>query len=297
MSLMSDIRGTPERVWSLVRLLDAYDGELPREEVFHWLDPLGTDEKGTAVDNTIGAARSLALISADEKGSTLRLDDHNLPKDIDGFSDWVHARLVGLPSDHADAIVLTAFAWFIAMSGKHRNTTWLKKSGNDIADSIRHDLASDGEASTFNVTRYPRWRDWIQFLGLGFDMPVRGGTVFYPHVTERMERVIVRDFIHVFDAGADIEAEGFLEHLAEAMPYVDEGRLFKAVAARVDWASQAKQLSPVTSTALRDLHDDGRIELVVRGDERQMYQLTPDPAHRISAFSFVRLTRTGTVDG
>src|SRR5437762_5592214 len=109
MSLMSDTQGTPERVWSLVRLLGAHGGEMPRHDVKEWLDPLERDTLGTAVANTIGAASSLGLVSTDNNGKSLRLEVSDLPRDIDCFSDWVHDRLAKLPGDDSDAIVLAAF--------------------------------------------------------------------------------------------------------------------------------------------------------------------------------------------
>ncbi len=288
MSLMTDTQGTPERVFALAQLIAARGGQIPRDEVRHWLDLTSADDKeSTAVRQTVGAASSLGLVGVDTASKSLVLGVNNLPRDRATFSDWVHEQLVSLPQAHPDAVVLRAFAWFVANVGKHRGTTWLSDLSNQqIADAIRSDIASDEEGSTFNVTRYPRWRDWITFLGLAYDVPLKGGNVFYPYVTERLRR-LYDELFEGIDAGQEMEVEAFLTRLSDRMPYLDNGPLFVDMTERVEWSPSPGRLSPVTSTALRDLHDSGVLELRMHGDARDAYSLSPDPTHRIAAFRAV----------
>lgn len=298
MSLMTDTQGTPERVFALARLIAARGGHIPREEVRHWLDPQNDEDKeSTAITQTVGAARSLALIRVDNASNSLVLDVNSLPDNPATFSDWVHERLVGLRDDHPDGVVLQAFAWFVASVDQHRGTTWLNdRSNTDIADTIRGVLGGDGQGSTFNSTRYPRWRDWITFLGLAYDMPLKGSNIFYPFVVERMRRLL-DELFKGKDTGDEMEAEVFLKRLSTRMPYLDRGSLFADMAARIGSAPKPGSLSPVTSTALRTLNDLGLLELRMHGDARDAYSLSPDPTHRPSAFRTVAPSAPGGSDG
>ena len=288
MSLMSDTQGTPERVWALVRLVAARGGRIPREEVRHWLDPISWDaSESTAVAQTVGAASSLELVNLDATTKSLILGINKIPGDPLAFTDWIHERLVGLPSLHPDAVVLRAFAWFVANSAKQQGTTWMNGLSNqNIADSIRSALGHDSEGATFNATRYPRWRDWITFLGLGYDVPLKGSTIFFPYVIERMRR-LRDDIFKDVNTSVEIDAKAFLERLARRMPYLDGGTLFDDMAQRVGWSPTSRQLSSVMSTALRGLHDCGTLELRMYGDTRDAWSLSPDPTHKIGAFRTV----------
>ena len=286
MSLMSDTQGTPERVWALVRLVSAHGGRMPRDDVRHWLDPLHSDAReATAVTQTVGAASSLALVSHDTTSKSLILGINEFPGDLVAFADWVHERLIGLPDFHPDAVVLGAFAWFVANSAKQKGMTWMNgRSTNDIADSIRSALGNDSEGATFNATRYPRWRDWITFLGLGYDVPFKGGAIFLPYVVERMRR-IQNDVFK--DTGAEVDAKAFLARLSSLMPYLDGGTLFDDMAQHIGWSPTLGRLSPVTSTALRELHDRKVLELRTYGDTRDDCALSPDRTHKIQSFRTV----------
>jgi hypothetical protein len=58
---------------------------------------------------------------------------------------------------------------------------------------------------------------------------------------------------------------------------------------RIRWSAPARQLSIVLSTALRDLDDDGVLELKMYGDAPNAFTLYPDPTHRKQAFIAVLL--------
>lgn len=289
MSLMSDTQGTPERVWSLVSLLRAHGGKLEREGVRVWLDPFETDSKGTAVQQTIGAAASLDLVESDRAGGTVRLLVDELPETQTDFTDWVHAKLVNTHPEDANSVVLDAYAWFIANSGKEKGTTWAQAMSTDaLTERIRVDLTPEGEEGRFNKTRYPRWRDWIAFMGLGIDLPLTGGKAFYPYATARFEREMgwLRK---QFGTGQEIAAEAFLDAVVRRMPYLDLGDLFQTAASRIRWSPPQRQLSIVFSTALRELDDEGVLELKMYGDAPNAFTLHYDQTRRKEAFVSVVL--------
>lgn len=304
MSLLSDTRGTPNTVWALIRLLSSHAGELEREAVWGWLDPLDTriDEhghtkKGNTFDQTLGAAASLGLIESDRNSNTVRLLVSDPPTDIHGFSDWVHEHLATIPPDDSDSVVLEAYSWFVASCAKEKGTIWIKSlSREQLADKINMALLSDrrtaDEENRFNTTKLPRWREWIGFIGLGIDMPSTARPTFYPYVTERLERE-VKKLTQGFRSDEEISASTFLMALAERMPYIDGGAHFDVAAKRIGWKPTPRQLSIVLSNSLRELHDEGLLELKMYGDTRDAFTLSPDPTHRVESFLTVTLKSTG----
>lgn len=283
---MTDIQGTPERIWALVKLLSAQGPEMQRASVKNWMDPFESDPKGSAINNTIGACASLGFVEANSQSVCLTMTD--VPGDIDAFADRVHARLKDTPSDHGDSVVLEVLAWFVARSAKEQGTTWVGDYRTDaICDVIRHDIRVGEDDKRFNPTRYPRWRDWMSFLGLGIDIP-RMGTLqtFYPCVTERLARVI-RKLNSVMGTDRDIEADEFVKAIASEMPYMDGGVLYEVAIERVKAPRAQRQLSPVFSVALRDLQADGLLDLRMHGDAKGALNLASDPTEKLQAFRYV----------
>jgi hypothetical protein len=308
MSLLSDTRGTPHTVWAVVNLLNSNNGELGREALWGWMDPFNTglDEHGKAkagnvLDQTLGAAASLDLIETDRSTNTIRLSVSSTPSTLSSFSDWVHGRLTSVPLEHPDSVVLEAYAWLVASCAKNKGTTWIRlRSRNQLADAINTALISEqtgsNEDNRFNSTKLPRWRDWLGFMGLGLDMPTDDrGTTFYPSVTERMERELNKLRME-FGTEKEVEGSEFLSAIAGRMPYIDGGAQFNLAAKRIAWKPNPRQLSIVTSTALRDLHDDGLIELKMYGDTRDAYILSADATHRFNSFKTITLKATETAD-
>jgi hypothetical protein len=300
MSLLSDTRGTPNTVWALIHLLSTNAGELQQEGVSGWLDPLdtridehGKTKKGNTFDQTLGAAASLGLIENDRNSKTIKLLVSDLPSDIQGFSDWVHEHLATIPLEDSDSVVLEAFAWFVASCAKEKGTDWIKSlSREQLADNINAALLSDrkiaDEENRFNTTKLPRWRDWVGFMGLSIEMPSTGRPTFYPYVTGRFERE-VKQLSEKLGHDEEITAATFLAALSERMPYVDGGAHFNLAAKRIGLKPTPRQLSIVLSNSLRELHDEGVLELKTRGDARDVYTLSKDQTHRIESFLTVTI--------
>ncbi|MCO6440209.1 MAG: hypothetical protein J5I81_03790 [Nitrococcus mobilis] len=289
MSLMTDIQGTPARVWSLVSLLRAHGGELSREGVKGWLDPFDTDTKGTAISNTIRAAASLELIQSDSTSYSLQLRSDKMPETLMGFADRVHTKLVETPADQGNSVILEVYAWFVANCAREKGTTWVEReSADSLTEKIRVAITPEGQPGRFNSTRYTRWRDWIAFTGLGVDLPIPRGQSFYPSATVRLDREL-EALRHRFGIGEQVPADMFLDALVQRMPYLDGGHLFLEAAGRIGWSPPARQLSIVFSSALRELDDEGVLELKMLGDAPNAFALHHDPTHRKQAFVSVVL--------
>jgi hypothetical protein len=134
----------------------------------------------------------------------------------------------------------------------------------------------------------PYWREWISFLGLGIETPSTQQQVFYPYITERLNREI-NELSSKFGFDVEIEASDFLRELRKRMPYIDEGTHFKLAAKRIGFNPAPRELSIVFSTALRELQDDGVIDLKMYGDARDAFILSGDPTHKQKSFRTVTI--------
>lgn len=285
MSLLSSTQGTPERVWSLINLLQAHEGRLPRESVFEWLSPTFVQAgqkrviSGEPDGQAVGAATSLELVERD--GASLALTA-SAPVSFQAFSDQVHARLCSIDETDPDYVVLETFAWVAVEVERRQSTGWAASSPQEFADAAEHALGGSDERR-FNSTKLPPWRRWITLLGLGVDLP---GVGFYPYVTERVRRELTSSGLQ---AGVELKAAEVLAALARRAPYLDGGALFNSVAERVGVRLPSRRVTRLLSTALRDLHEEGALALTVRGDASELIELAPDGQHPIKTVQTIVL--------
>lgn len=291
MSLLSSTRGTPERVWSLVSALAVNQGCLGRDEADALLNPAFTrggdvvKQDPTAFAQTLSAATSLGIVGIDQ--ATLRLRPGLDAADFNAFGDWVHDRLIALDSGEKDAVILETYAWVAVESDRQRSTGWMNDwTTNEFADAANQSLpegADDDGERRINTTKLSRWRDWLISLGLMVPLPV-GERAWLPSATARAARELARMDLPRDEA---IEATAFLAALATRLPYLDGGSMFEAAMRRQVHTKATSQLSPILSACLRDIYDDGLIELNVLGDTGAAVTLWRETTHTIKAFDSV----------
>lgn len=286
MTLLSSPQGTPERVWSLIAGLAALGGTSPRAAYDDLLNPgflrdgAEVKAKATLAADTHNAALSLGLVQSSRDHVSLSAQ---VPSDFAGFADLVHDRLVSLEAVGADTAILEGFAWIVAQSDRLGGIEWIYQTGRDaFADQANAGLTG----KDMNTTRLPAWRRWLAFLGLGVIMPHDRNAPDFPSPTRRMVRELERLEL---SAGAKLGAGEFVSLLARRMPYLDRGRLFNQACQRIAHAPNGARLSPLYSSALRELHDEQSIRLVPSGDAAERIRLTEDSSHSIEAFTTVIL--------
>lgn len=294
MSLLSDTNHSPQRVFALLRLLEAEGGALDFDAIKSWFKPefRGGEQRTSEgehinIRQMLGAATSLDLITSDAQNH-YRLRSA-VPATLDDFADMIHDRLVTVDWSDADSIVLEAFAAMVALSEIEQGTTWLDVNAKERASRINSAVRRDGteeedeSKNRFNSTKASPWKRWIVFLGLGISMP-KGD--LYPYPVVRLEREIAR----MRAAGLlkeETDIEPFLEAIAVRLPYFDNGRLFAASAEQIRLPPMGRRLSRVLTGALRDLHDDKRIALHTIGDAKESYAMTGEP-HVVKSVKSVR---------
>jgi hypothetical protein len=288
-SLLSSTQGTPERVWSAIRVVEAEGGRIGREDLWTWLNPdfrlngAPRDNSDKAERQVISAASSLELLTLEGRDYVLNapaLDSY------EAYADLVHDRLCRLPTDHADFILLETFAW-LGLKAESSGTEWA--AAGDFADRVEFDIGDPaaGDARRFNPTKQTSWRRWMSFLGLAVDLPLpRLG--FHPNVTRRLAIELERAELPV---EVPLPIETVLRAIAQRMPYLDRGSLRAHVAARMSVKDEPSRLSHLLSSALRELHDEGRIVLERRGDALGYADLAPDPFHDVKSVLTVTLNK------
>lgn len=287
MSLLSSTQGTPERVWSLVKTLEALNGSAPKRDLAGWLEPGYTTVTSSqrsdqdAADTRVafaqsqGAAASLGLIEV--QASEVRLTSE-LPAAYAEYADFVYDALLALPKDHPDAVLLAAFACVAVISDRDGPGWFSEASAKQIADAVDAGLErSETKERKFNDTKLAPWRRWMTFLGLMSPMP-EGAS---PSIAHRLHKELLRENLAL---EAETPAAVLLETLRRRMPFLDGGALYAAAAARLE-APLPRTLGALISAALRDLHDEGRLELRLIGDAGDFVQLADDPQHKLVTFN------------
>ncbi len=294
MSLLSTPTGRPDRVFSLISLVRAMDGRLEQEAALRWLAPAirATDESSFSepqpdrVREVFRVARDLKLLDAEGQAWVAKGE---LPATRRELATRVHACLRELPAEDPDAVMLRAYAWFALFVERDGCSALLGRSAkeisNDIAEALGEGRASD-EDKVFNPTKFSAWKDWMAFLGLGWnDLP--GATGFQPEPSRR----IIEELSLIAAGRTRIEGHEFVSALAGALPYLDGGPLFEKACATQRVRPPEGQLSRLTSAALRSLHDEEALKLVMEGDAKKGVALFPDRLHELQFFSHVDFAR------
>lgn len=292
MSLLTATQGTPGRVYALLRLLQEAGEALPTDSIAGWLVPRNVIEREEvprpkeALEQTISAARSLCLIS---ESSPVSLSIQ-VPDTIEAFADLAHGQLCSLPAEDANAVVLKVYAWFVIRAEQDPGS--LHRPGREalVAEIDGAFPRSEGEdARTFNPTKFVPWARWASFLGLGSELP---NTPFFPYPAERILREL-RAIAAERGFDCELDFREVREQLSTRMSYLDGGEFFLEMAQRVGF--RARTLSRVLSNALRDLHQEGQIQLTALGDSAERVPFAPDPVDQTGLPGANRIRIVGEV--
>lgn len=288
MSLLTDTQGTPERVWSVLSAL-ANLGEQPRPELERLLNPGVKPHlelvKPVNIRQVLGAATSIGGIDGDRTTAASGLTASVLTQTQ--MADWMHDMLCGLEADDKNAVIFETYAWLAARSDKSGSMAWMHEMNAGTFASAAAEgllgLDDDGDVK-MNSSKVVAWRRWLNFLGLAVVLP--SPMQAQPSPAARLQRELVRAGV----AGQTLPAQAFIGLIAERMPYLDRGRLYRQACERLGHPPSSTQLSPLLSVALRDLHDEGVIEMTQVGDAAGIIRLTEDPTHPTNGFLSVHVT-------
>lgn len=302
MSLLSTPTGRPERVFTLLSVVRSLGGRVAASDAKKWLAPQyrfadvapATDVErvaraGDRVREVFRVAKDLNVLAA-EKDDWVATG--TLPATRRDFARLVHSHLCGLSAGEPDAVLLRAYAWCAAYIEGSGTAAFVSMTAKDLARDIAAGLGrkSDGEDErSFNTTKLSAWKDWMSFLGLGWnDLP--GTTGFLPDPSRRIEEELAT----LISSNSQAEAEEFMAAVTRSFPYLDGGTLFEEACTAVSVRPPHGRLSRILSQALRALDANGILNCKMLGDSTKAIQLFPDPLSSINAFTHVE--RTSEVD-
>lgn len=291
MSVLSATSGTPERVFALLKLLDALGAPSDRSTIESLMtskvDREAGEENRTSIQQTLAAARGLNLIS--EAEGKVGLGQSPGPSSYLSFADLVHERLVSKDVGDGNSVVLEAFAYVAHRSDAEGGPHWfMEMAGERLAEALRDFIDAQREESgkgTFNTTRTSHWQKWTDLLGLTVSFG-RGRS--FPDITSRLWREIAAG--EASPTNVDVPAREFLSRVLHRMPYLPGG----ARSVELLGPATTEGVSELLSAALRDLEDDGRLRLVVIGDAGGAIKLADDEVRPAKSFNSVTIVRNGS---
>jgi hypothetical protein len=237
---------------------------------------------GERVREVFRVARDLKLLDADQNDWVSTCE---LPATRRELALHVHAHLRGLAAEDPDAVLLRAYAWCVAYAEVNGTAALVGKTASELAREIAAGLGRSKEEDderSFNPTKLSAWKDWMAFLGLGWnDLP--GANGFLPDPSRRIEE----ELLILTSQRPRVEAEVFVEAIAKSLPYLDGGLLFEEACATGLARPPKGRLSRVLSQALRALEGNEVLRCEMEGDAKKSIALFPDPLSSTNAFSHV----------
>jgi hypothetical protein len=270
------------------------DGRVAQDAAIRWLAPAAraADEAAGFLDPQPERVREIFRVTRDLRLLEVDGDDWvataPLPATRREFALRAHAHLRDLAADDADAVVLRAYAWFVAYTQRVglAGLVSTKVKASEIVNQLSEALGKErgaAEGKAFGSTKYPAWKDWMAFLGLGWnDLP--GASGFQPDPSRR----IAEELPALIEQGRRMEAHEFVATLAKNLPYLDGGPLLIEALEAQGVRHTEGQLCRLTSAALRGLHDEEVLRLFVEGDVRKGIALFPDALHSVQFVSHIQ---------
>jgi hypothetical protein len=286
MSLLSTPTARPERVFSLISLVRTLGGRVKQTDAKEWLAPSyrnaqgGAPKDGDRVREVFRVARDLGLLES-EGNDWVNICE--LPSTRRLFALHVHKHLCGLPNEDPDAVLLRAYAWCVAFVEAFGTAELVDRGSQTIANEISEALGRSGEADdekVFNPTKLAAWKDWMAFLGLGWnDLPGTNG--FLPDPSRR----IAEELAGLVGSQSRVEGQVFIAAISRSLPYLDGGALFGEACNTRGLHPAQGQISKLLSQALRMLDGDGVLKFDVVGDTKKGVSLSKDLLSKHGFFS------------
>jgi hypothetical protein len=232
-------------------------------------------------------ARDLNLLDSDKDDW---VSTGELPTTRREFARHVHIHLCGLPTEDPDSVLLRAYSWCAAFVESHGTAVVVDMTTKDLAREIAAGLGRKSEGDddkAFNTTKLSAWKDWMAFLGLGWnDLP--GVTGFIPDPSRRIEEELQA----LFPSGSRIYAKAFIDSIAKILPYLDGGPLFEEAFKKGLVRPPVGQVSRILSQAIRSLEQNAVLKCEMEGDAKSGISLFPDPLSTMNAFSHIGILRS-----
>jgi|GEM_PF-1236794 len=275
MEIINDAQVGPRRFYVMLRLVSDLPGPT-KQEVSHLtqlpviLDHASDVSKSSllASENTYKHAVNCEQISENE-GKILSL--HGDSKQVStmlSFQDHMRQVLLGITEAKQSNFLFNLFsAWYAVQDEK------VLFPSEEYHVSFNTDMSPyfpKPEDRLFNSTKLNGWRQWAEFLGLGWVMRWGSRPILIPDATKRVKAVLPEVF---YDTEL-LRFHLFIERLAELCPELDGGKLFTYCwQASRGTEIRGNRLSLMLSTALRTLTTLQEIQLLEEADSLDVWKL------------------------
>jgi hypothetical protein len=259
MSVLTNVVVVPNRVAGVYRFLRKHPDGVPVEEAYRSFMPSATTDETTnqprnIIENTIAEGASAGLWTTDDgivalNDGSEEVDDQALRTIIENAI-WSEE---GINDDLGRAI-----AWFLAQD---------PLDGGWTLDRVAETLIDTSFANEIGITKntkYGSFRDWVCYLGFGWQVDVNGSgdQGLLPDPTAYLRRRLP----DLADApGEEMAMAQFVQRLAALCPVFEGGRLRKSV--DDTFASRPENhLAASTSFALERLERSGVLQIDAKAD-------------------------------
>lgn len=274
---------TPHRLHALLRLV-AHLNSPKRKDLLDLLQPkeLGLDNQESASSVLLVARHSNLVIEQSDKSLALLVAAEQI-EDTESFRKCICNEILGVTQDGESNYLFNLFTAWYAIQDElvfHQYSTT-----SELASGINEQLFSGEKVRRYERTKVEGWRDWADFVGLGWKMRTGGRgarIILVPDATGRLGAMLDK----LLPPGPSIRFTDFMQRLSDICPELDGGQLFEYC-----WQlcrkgeARGNRLSLMLSNGLRGLRDKGQLELIRQADATdnwQLYSAAGDPDSQVT---------------
>lgn len=162
-------------------------------------------------------------------------------------------------------------AWLLIKSSSWKDDVTMMDPAARIG-LFNKEIGADKDENSFNTTKERAFRSWGSYVGFGFELP-KQGFISLP------TRLLANCLEKLLSKEKSMPAKKLILELAKMVPFFDEGSVFRAVSKATETQST---ISNGLSSAFRELHDAGLIELKPGVDATEQVLLHKDTGHKIN---------------
>lgn len=279
MGIVNESQVEPRRLQALIRLI-SYLERQTRQDVIDLLQPAAlmdkfqSKETQSASKNTYRVAVECGLVKEnDEKVLALQVSNAQIETML-AFQAHMQKSILGDTEQRQPNYLFSLFsAWYAVQN--ERVCYELVAKGYDVVFCA--EVFPGVEDRPFNSTKFPAWRKWASFLGLGWPTRISSREVLVPDATKRLKNILPS----FFQEESKIRFGLFMERLASTCSELDGGMLFNYCWQASRGAEQpGNSVSLMVSTGLRTLQGMGIIKLIHQVDALDTWHLYPAEGHQ-----------------
>lgn len=292
MSVISQMEVTPNRVGILYRFLDSQSSPLSEEALLSFLSPSslqpkkgedGDETSSVVAQRVLKESKALGLVESGPEEGTVQV-----PASFRGLDQaGLRAVLAHWLTDPDEAAfrgqeqVPYALAWFLCQS-----------PASPLAFRENQGKAIEAETGgrpleLTNASRFQQLSYWVQYLGLGWQIPTTNG----PELVSDPTGALALELEAVLSGSGAMPVHEAIEAVAKRLPVIETGVAREEVEGWLPATKQrgASALSPSTSLALLRLQSRRAIALEQSPDAQGMMRLLTWPdAQRVSHVAWTK---------